>query len=61
VKGALGAKIGCLGAMTKIYPWLHWARDGCIEAPLGSLGPRTTGLLSMENDFRPFDDHDKVV
>jgi len=52
---ALGAKIGCLGAMTKMDTWLTGSKNGCLETPLACLGPKISGLPSMKNDFRPFD------
>jgi hypothetical protein len=41
----LGTKTGCPGAMTKIDPWVPGSKSGCLEDPLASLGPRTSGLL----------------
>ncbi len=51
----------CLGAMTKIDTWLIGSKNGCFEAPLACLGLKTNGLLSMKNNFRPFDGQEKVV
>jgi hypothetical protein len=47
---ALGAKIGRLGAMTKIDTWLIGSKNGCLEAPIACLGLKTSGLPSMKND-----------
>jgi hypothetical protein len=41
---ALGAKTRCLGAMTKIDTWLNGSKNGCLEAPLTCLGPKTSEL-----------------
>jgi hypothetical protein len=51
----------CLGAMAKRVTWLTGSKNGCLEALLACLGPKTSGLPSMENDLKPFDGKEKVV